>query len=76
MTQHRAGPVLETGQDPALSQSETSSAMVSNLPLLLPLLLAVRQPHVLDFYSFHRCLFISFATFSLTLDGLTIGEDV
>lgn len=75
MTQHRAGPVLETGQDPALSQSETSSAMVSNLPLLL-LLLAVRQPHVLDFYSFHRCLFISFATFSLTLDGLTNGEDV
>ncbi len=71
-TQYKADPVLETGQVSALSKSETSSAMVSALPLLL---LAVRQPHVPDFILF-IAVFYFLCHFSLTLDGLTIGEDV
>lgn len=71
-TQHRAGPVLQTGQVPALSDSEASGAMASSVPLIL---LAVRQPHVLDFILF-VAVFYFLCHFSLTPDGLTFGEDV
>lgn len=55
--------------------SETGGAIVSTLPLL-HLLLAVRQPHVLDFYSFHLLFSLPLFFFSSILDELTIGEDV
>lgn len=61
------------GQVPALGESETSSAMVSALPLRL--LLAARQPHALDFILF-IAVFYFLCHFSLTLYELTIEEDV
>lgn len=64
--QYGAGDVLEAGQIQALSRSETSSAKVSTLPPLV--LLADRQPRVLDFILFIAVFY--FCHFSLTLERI------